>query len=561
MELTDSRRLTGFNLLGPKAGAVSEVRFEESDSPEALIEAWKTAVGTITKALGWRGCTPSARRSQHGASLYFPAKLDVLYAATEANEWAVAAARGEAAPLEEALEAIRSSMADEANPSLMALQAEANKRGAPFVWDDDWVSLGMGRHSQTWPWKNLPAPDEIDWEVYRRIPSAYVTGTNGKTTTTRMAARILQVAGMTTGTTSSDGVSVNEALVEEGDWTGTGAARRVLRHTDVEVAVLETARGGMLRRGLVLEECDAALVTNVSSDHLGEYGIDTVEDMARVKGLVFEAVRPDGTQVINAEDPLLRGLELAPASRCWFSTRGRTDFVQGELIKGARAWVLENNWLCFCVGDQIERVLSVEELHSAHGGAAFHNIANALGAAGLAQSLGADLNAIREALRDFGKRAEDNPGRCTIRSVNGVRLLLDFGHNPKGVEAILQTGRLLIQENPGARLWVSIGQAGDRSDADLLELAEAVGGAKPDRVSLREVPGYERGRGYREVAGILKDRLITAGQNASAIDFHEGEIDSMRAALDWARPGDLVVHLVHLKREAINALLAEAEQV
>ena len=557
MELTDSRRLTGFNLLGPKAGAVAEVRFEDSDSPEALIEAWTAAVRTITEALGWEGCTPSVRRSQHGASLYFPAELDVLYAATEANEWAVAAARGEAGPLEEALEVIRSSMAEEANPALIALQAEAEKRGVPFVWDDDWVSLGMGRHSQTWPWKSLPTPEEIDWEAHRRIPSAYVTGTNGKTTTTRMAARILQVAGMTTGTTSSDGVSVNEVLVEEGDWTGTGAARRVLRHTDVDVAVLETARGGMLRRGLVLEECDAALVTNVSSDHLGEYGVDTVADMARVKGLVFGAVRPDGTQVINAEDPLLRDLELPPAKRCWFSTEGRSDFVKAQLQTGARAWVLEEKWLCFCEGEQVERVLSVDELHCAHGGAAFHNVANALGAAGLAQSLGADRSAIRAALRDFGKLPEDNPGRCNIRTVGGVHLLLDFGHNPKGVEAILKTGRLLIKDRPNSRLWVSIGQAGDRSDEDLIALAQAVGSSQPDRVSLREVPGYERGRGYREVAHILQATLSTLGISPESIVFHEDEVSSMGAALQWAQPGDLVVHLVHLKREAINALLAE----
>lgn len=559
MQLTDSRRLTGYNLLGPKAGAVAEVRFEEGDNPEALIEAWKSAVATITTALQWPDCTPRIRRSRHGASLYFPTKLDALYAATEANEWAVASACGNAVPLDSALERLRASQAEEANSKLMALQAEASRRSVPFVWDDDWVSLGMGKHSQTWAWKSLPAPEEVDWEACKRIPSAYVTGTNGKTTSTRMTARILQISGLTTGTTSSDGVSVNETLVEEGDWTGTGAARRVLRHSDVEVAVLETARGGMLRRGLVLENCDAALVTNVSSDHLGEYGIDTVEDMAKVKGLVFGAVKTGGTHVINADDPLLRMLPLPPGRRCWFSTTGRNAFVRAQLAEGALAWVLEDDWLSLCEGDQIERILAVGDLHSAHGGAAFHNIANALGAAGLAQSLGASIHAIREGLRSFGKHPDDNPGRCSIRSIRGVNLLLDFGHNPRGVEAILKTGRLLIQNKPTARLWVSIGQAGDRSDTDLVELAEAVGRAEPDRVSLREVPGYERGRGAGEVAEILKDTLTRGGLSPEAIVFHKNEIDSMHAALGWTQPGDLVVHLVHIQREAINALLADVE--
>ena len=555
MKLLDSRRLTGFNLQGPTAGAVADVLFEEGDLPEVFFQAWAEALETITQRLDWPSPAPNFRRSQHTASLYFPAPLDALYAATEVNEWAIASATGNARTLAEAVEEIQAALQEEANPALIALQEAAKGHNVPMIWDDDWVSLGMGTHSQTWPSDALPAVHEVDWDAQERIPTAYVTGTNGKTTTTRMTARILQVAGKTPGSTSSDGVCVGEEQIERGDWTGTGAARMVLRHPQVDIAILETARGGMLRRGLVTESCDAALITNVSSDHLGEYGIDTVEDMARVKALVCGPIKPSGLQILNADDPHLRGLKRPGIQACWFSTNGRTEFIAEELKTGAMAWVLENNWLCFCAAETVQPVIKATEIPASYGGAAHHNIANALGAAALAQSLGATLEHIQTALRQFGSRPEDNPGRCNIQHIKGTHLLLDFGHNPKGVEAILTTSRLLMKDKGAARLWVSIGQAGDRTDEDLIQLAQAVSGAKPDCVSLREVPGYERGRQPHEVARILEKTLLEHGHSPDCIEFHGDELSSMEAALEWANPNDFIVHLVHIDREAIESLL------
>ncbi|MEC9072263.1 MAG: Mur ligase family protein, partial [Myxococcota bacterium] len=397
MDLQDSRRLTGLNLLSPRAGAVAEVRFEEGEAPEAALEAWSTALDRALKALDWPTTGRQVRRWSGGASLLLDAPLDALYAATEINEWAIAEANGEAPPLAETLGELQRSIAEETNPGLMALESVAHERGVPFVWDDDQVCIGMGRHSRTWATDRLPGPDAVPWETLRSIPVAYITGTNGKTTSTRMTTRILQAAGMSPGCTSSDGVVVKGEEVERGDWTGPGAARRVLRDTQVDAAVLETARGGILRRGLVIDTCDAALITNVANDHLGDYGVFSVEDMARVKGLVCQAVSPNGRRVLNADDPLLRSLGRQPgAPVCWFSVEPITPWIQAHLEDGGEAWLLQDGWLVFHDGQDRTPVVKAEELPSTFGGTARHNIANALGASALSHALGVELHHIRE---------------------------------------------------------------------------------------------------------------------------------------------------------------------
>lgn len=556
MELQDSRRLTGLNLLSERAGAVAEVRFEAHEAPDEALTAWSGAVDTLLAGLGWPSQARWTRRWREGATLLLEAPLDALYAATEINEWAVAHASGRACALGEAITSIRASIAEETNPAMTALETAAVARDVPFVWDDDLVSVGMGRHSRAWPTLNLPSPDEVDWESVRSIPVAYITGTNGKTTSTRMTTRILQAAGMTPGCTSSDGVVVNGVEVERGDWTGPGAARRVLRHEDVDVAVLETARGGILRRGLVIDSCDVALITNIADDHLGEYGVLTVADMARAKGLVCEAVKPDGRRILNADDPYLVDLgrtEGAPV--CWFSNQPMTPWLSTHLEEGGEAWVLDDGWLTFCQGPSRTQVVEALALPSSYGGTALHNVTNALGAAALSHALGVPLSAIKEGLLDFGTEQTDNPGRCQLHAPHGVQVLLDFGHNPHGVRAILAMAREMLASRPEARLWVSLGQAGDRSDSDLLGLSEAVWEAHPDSVSLREVVGYERGRARREVAGIMSEKLMSLGLRPEGIHFHDDEVAAVKAALDWARPGDLIVHLIHIQREAVQEVL------
>ena len=244
---------------------------------------------------------------------------------------------------------------------------------------------------------------------------------------------------------STDGIAVNGELVETGDWTGPGAARAILRHPDVDVAILETARGGILRRGLGVERCDAAIVTNVAADHLGEYGIDDLTDMAVAKGLVYSIVRDDGYRVINMDDEnvsVLSGFHHAP--ELWITQRGR-DVVESHVSTGGAALFIENGKIKLSRNGQIQDVIELDDVPMAVGGAAKHDISNALAAVALSLSLHIELDDVRTVLATFGTRWSDNPGRGQRTSVSDVGVLMDFGHNPHGVDAVLSMAQKVYQ--------------------------------------------------------------------------------------------------------------------
>ena len=190
-------------------------------------------------------------------------------------------------------------------------------------------------------------------------------------------------------------------------------------------------------------------------------------------------------------------------------------------------------------------------------GAALHNVSNALGAAAAAARLGVSRSEIAEALSTFGLTWSDNPGRCQWAHVSGVELLFDFGHNPHGIEAILGMARRVLASRPGSRLAVSIGQAGDRSDRDITNLAKSLVGASPDLVLARNIPGYERGRDVGEVARMLRDDLMVLGMADDGIRICDDEVQALETGYRWAKPGDLVVTLVHLERERVQQWLEE----
>ncbi len=557
MQIDDSRRLTGLNLQSPGPGAVTDVSFTDTDDIESFLAAWSAALDRFFAKLDWPDMARWVRQFPGGASLVIDAPLDALYAATEINEWAIQSALGSAPPLEKAVHTIQQSLATESNKAMTALQDAAEEYQVPFVWDDDFVSLGLGRTSQTWPTDALPSTDEVDWSSFKRIPFAYVTGTNGKTTTTRMAMSILRAAKISHAGTSSDGVVVNGEDVEKGDWTGPGAARLALRHTEVDMAILETARGGLLRRGLVLEGCDAAVITNIANDHLGDYGVLSLTDMAEAKGICCRAVRPNGRRVLNANDPHLRALGETPgAPIVWFSMEPNAHIEQ-HLRAGGTAWTQKDGAMVCHEGPKSTHVLPISSIPACHGGRAKHNIENALAAAALTHALGISVDHIAAGLSGFGANASDNPGRCDLLELHGVRFLLDFGHNPHGLRAILQMARGLFDDGPVGRICITLGQAGDRSNDDLQGLVDAVHETGPERIMLREVPGYERGRPPREVPDFLTQSLIDHGHPPASLSIHSNEVDAMKAALQWAQPGDFIVHLVHMDRKPIRAILDE----
>lgn len=556
MRVQDSRRLTGPGLLLDRPGAVLDVEIDGASVDQA-IAAWRNAATRMLGAVGWGDERTVARQFIGGASLAITAPPDSLYSATELNEWAWAAAEsavsGRAEPeFAAAAERLRDAIADERNPRLLAIREEARRRGLTFLSGEGAVSAGAGIGVITWRMKRLPAIERIDWSRAHEIPVALVTGSNGKTTVVRLLGAMAAAAGRMVGMTSTEGVLVGGKLVKEGDYSGPEGARRVLRRPEVETAILETARGGLLRRGLTVERADVAVVTNVAADHLGEFGVQDLRQLAETKLLVTRAIGPGGRVVLNADDPVL--VEAAADVRApivWFSLEAGNAVIRRHAEAGGAGAVLDGDELVLLAGRQREEVAPVKEMPLTAGGAARHNVANALAAVAAADGLGIPLEVVRATLCRFGRDPADNPGRANVYELGGVRIVVDYAHNPHGVAALAAT----LDAVPSERRLVVIGQAGDRDDEAIRELARSALALRPNRVVAKEMDAYLWGRAPGEVPALLADELRRAGLPGEAISTPGSEVAATREALEWARPGDLLVLTLHQERRQVMELL------
>jgi cyanophycin synthetase len=557
----DSRRLTGPGLLLDGPGAVLDVRLEGADVDRA-IAAWQRAALRLLAEVGWQEQILVARRFPGGVSLALTAPADCLYAATELNDkaWEAAAAELEGQPVADYLAdvgSLRSAVAAECNPALVALRRAAQDRGLTFLNGEDLVSVGSGTGALVWPLESLPDPAEVDWSRVHDVPIALVTGSNGKTTVVRLLAEMVRAAGRTPGFTSTDGVTAGCSLIGEGDFSGPSGARLVLRHPEVQVAILETARGGILRRGLAVERANAAVVTNVAEDHLGEFGVETLAQLADTKLVVAKALPADGTLVLNADDPMLverRG--RIEARIVWFSLDSASPVVVAHTGAGGTAIVAEQGSILLVTGKRRVTVVPLEDVPITFGGTADHNIANALAAVSVGFALGLEPAPMASALRRFGRDARDNPGRANLVELGGIRILVDYVHNPHGMLAL---GRL-VAKLPAKRRLVMLGQAGDRSDEAIRELARAAWSLRPDHVVVKDMGEYLRGRAPGEVPALLTGELARLGADPRSVSRVGPDIDGVRLALEWARPGDLLILAVHQDRREVTALLDQLDK-
>ena len=569
MELCESRRLTGPNILLDGPGAVIDV--ETRGAAAAEVEAaWRREARGAMDAVGWKDSELACRRFPGGLSLAFSAPEDVLYAATDVNEWAWEAAReelgdagAEPEPLAEAAARLRAAIEEERNPPLIALRDEARRRDVTFLTDDDVTSVGMGRGCRLWPTNEVPSPSQPDWEGVGDVPVALVTGTNGKTTTVRLLCGIARAAGLVPGCTSTDGIVVGDRVVDEDDWAGPGGARQVLRRPDVEVGILETARGGILRRGLGVPRADAALVTNVGEDHLGEYGVDDLDSLADTKLVVARVVHDGGRVVLNAEDEVLvaaarRAMEsgLIQAPLTWFSLDAHHPRVLRHLESGGDACaLLDGELVLWQEGRRIGGV-GVDEVPITLGGVASFNVRNSLAALGVAAALGWPLEAIAAGLAALGGTAADNPGRLNLFKLDGVKVLVDFAHNPHGMAALVQVAREMSAE----RRVIVLGQAGDRDEASIRGLVRAAWEAAPDLVIIKEMRKYLRGQEEGVVPAIIESELRDLGAPADALLHTDSELEAVYAALQRARAGDLILLTIHSDRSAVLELVSGLEE-
>jgi cyanophycin synthetase len=555
MNILDSRRLTGPGLLLDGPGVVLDIRLEQPET-ERVVTAWQNATHHLLQAVDWKDESLASRTFPGGVSLAFTAPIDGLYAATELNEraWAAAAAelRGEKPPdFRAAVAGLLDEIEHERNPVLVEIYRQARDRGLNFLSGEDLVSVGSGAGALIWRIDDLPDPGAVDWAAAYDIPIALVTGSNGKTTVVRLLAAMAKAAGKAIGSTSTDGVVIGDSLLEEGDFSGPSGARMVLRHPAVQMAVLEVARGGILRRGLPVERATIAVVTNIADDHLGEFGVESLTDLATTKLLVAKALDSKGTLVLNADDPLLveRGREVT-LPVFWFSLDPSSPLIHRHGWN-TTAVVAEDGMIALAREDQRVPLVSVEAVPITFGGTARHNIANALAAAAGATALGIEPETIASVLRRFGRDLEDNPGRGNLLEIGGVRLLLDFAHNPHGMSALVELAGAI----PARRRLLLIGQAGDRSDEAIRSLARTAWGLSLAHVVVKELTEYLRGRQLGEVPQLLAEEFSRLGLPEEAITRAPNELEGVRAALERAGPGDLLVLAIHQDRAAVLDLV------
>lgn len=372
-----------------------------------------------------------------------------------------------------------------------------------------------------------------------RVPVAAVTGTNGKTTVTRLLAHLAATGGATVGMACTEGVWVGDRQIDTGDCSGPQSARRVLAQPTVTTAVLETARGGILREGCGFDACDVAVVTNIASgDHLGLHEIDTPEQLAWVKGAIVAAVRASGTAVLNAADPLVVDMKKWCRGRVvYFALDAGHPVLGAHLAAGGLAATIREGFIVLCDGPRETRLASLARVPLAHGGLVAFQVENALAAAAAAWSLGVPLELVRLGLEDFSCGALGSPGRFNLLDLDGGTIVVDYGHNVPSLEQICQT----LETLPHSRRTAVYSAAGDRRDEDLLRQGELLGRTF-GRVVIYE-DAYRRGRSPGEIT-----RLITTGIRRTEPADHAVMVEpggdwasAATLVLDSTQPGDLVL--------------------
>jgi cyanophycin synthetase len=382
-----------------------------------------------------------------------------------------------------------------------------------------------------------------------RIPIIAITGTNGKTTTTRLIAHIYRQTGRVVGYTTTDGIYIDDHVVEKGDTTGPQSAQVILKDPTVEVAVLETARGGILRSGLAFDKCDVGVVLNLSADHLGIGDIDTLDQMAHLKSVVAESVSINGYAVLNADDPLVAAMaERVKGQVAYFAMNPANELVQNHTRKGGLAAVYENGYLSILKGDWTLRIDQAVNVPVTMQGRAPFMIANALAASLAAFAQGVPIEAIRAALTTFRASVNQTPGRMNLFNLGHYHALVDYAHNAASYEAVGS----FVRNWPGERIGV-VGGPGDRRDEDFIELGK-LSASIFDRIIIKEDDDL-RGRRMGEASELITKGILQQKPDCQYQVILK-ETEAINTALDQANSGGLVVILPESVSRAISLIQA-----
>jgi cyanophycin synthetase len=392
---------------------------------------------------------------------------------------------------------------------------------------------------------DLPAPT---------VPVVAITGTNGKTTTVRLLAHIGQTAGLTVAYTSTDGVFLEGNLVEEGDYSGFLGARMALAQPGVQLVVLETARGGILLRGIGAAHNDVAVVTNVSADHIGLHGIRTLDQLSEVKATITRITKPNGWDVLNADDPRVLAMRRGVTGRPFlFTLDSDHPAIRWAITERGRAMtVMEGSMVVVDRTMSVRPLVPLEEVPATLAGVAGQHVQNAMAAAAAALGVGIPEEKVVEGLRTFLPDPDRNPGRANVFELDGRVVVVDYAHNEEGMRGLMEICRGL--RPPGGEIWVAICAAGDR-DRAIRRGIGYVAARGAQHVVISELGRYLRGAGPEEIVGDLREGAIDGG--ASEVPDFPNEVRSLEWMLEKSSPGDVIAVAALSQRPEIFALLDE----
>ena len=387
-----------------------------------------------------------------------------------------------------------------------------------------------------------------------RVPVIAVTGTNGKTTTVRLTAHLLKANGLRVGMTNTDGVYVNDRQTDSGDCSGPRSARNVLSHPEVDAAVFETARGGLLREGLAFDRCQVAVVTNMGAgDHLGLNYITTLEDLSVLKRVIVLNVQPDGMAVLNAADPAVAAMgPHCPGDVTFFALDAHHPVLATHRAQGKRVVYVENGSIVAQKGKQVVRI-PLSQVPLTRNGQIGFQTENVLAAVGAAWAVNTPWDAIAQGLSTFISDVQGVPGRFNVFDYKGATLIADYGHNPDAMQALVQA----VDNMPARKRVVVISGAGDRRDDDIRDQTRILGAAFDDVLLYQDA--CQRGRADGEVVALLREGLAQASRT-SHVDTIQGEFVAIDTALERLSPGDLCLILIDQVEEALAHIKAKVLQ-
>jgi len=433
---------------------------------------------------------------------------------------------------------------DSINLKLRETNEIATKRLLNFFEVEGSIYIGSGKGCYHLELSKLDHTD-IPWDDIYEIPSVMVTGTNGKTTTVRLTNYIAKTSGLITGYCSTDWVMIDGVIIDEGDYSGIQGNHLVLKDTRVDVAILEVARGGIVKRGLATRVTSAALVTNVTEDHLGQGVIDTLEQLANAKFIVHNSVKPGGHSIINLDDAM--SLQLLPTinnDKIYTSQQLSLDKIKCYLQSDREYAIYVRDGAIYLYRDACESfVVNLNQVSITYNGLASHNVYNVLSAIALSLELGVSLDNIASALASYVNDDTTNQGRFNIFDVNGSMFIFDYGHNVAAINSIVQfAGKLKPQ---GATTTILLGFTGDRRSI-VEEVVKVVFNNKVDKVILKKFDNYLRGWAEKgEVANYLHKCLINVGfAPEDIIAIVDEELEAVQLAVSRAKPGDINLMLV-----------------